>query len=172
MEYIDLTIAQTFLGHEFLLWLWHKVDQYDAPIQFENSDLDLPLAVSFEDVLILELPGPEPQRITYRGGDPGGQRSSSEYIATGARILQARLRFCIGERDYLFTTDGHASFRSVKLPPILGDTDEDKFCERLYLLEELQSAYRVVFRHFMSIRSTVWDREKRELSRWRSQVLS
>jgi hypothetical protein len=92
-------------------------------------------------------------------------------IARGLLVHAARLRIQHGEKSYAMTLDAeHLDFRSVELPAVLSEEEDDKIAERMWLIEELSKIVEALLAHFLELRaSAAWrKREVPNLREWMS----
>ncbi len=144
-----------FLGREFLTWLLWRAERGEATFGEED-------AFSFAfggrarlqglqgDVNDAVLKGPSPaMSIEARGG-----------IGAGRTVREAELRLSRGEREWRFTLMADTfDLRGVKLPALLTEEEDDRFLERISLLEELDGLIKDAFAEFLRDRlRPVWTR--------------
>lgn len=151
-----------FLGREFLTWLLWRVERGEATFGVAGERGDDGDAFTFGfagrarlaclqgDVHDAVLKGPSPaMSIEARGG-----------IGAGRTVREAELRLSRGQREWRFTLLADTfDLRGVKLPALLTEEEDDRFLERIALLEELDGLIRDAFAEFLRDRlRPVWTR--------------
>jgi len=152
---VDDLQDHAFLGREFLTWLLWRAERGEATFGEED-----PFTFAFGgrarlqglqgDVNDAVLKGPSPaMSIEARGG-----------IGAGRTVREAELRVSRGEREWRFTLVADTfDLRSVKLPALLTEEEDDRFLERISLLEELDGLVKDSFAEFLRDRlRPVWTR--------------
>ena len=96
-----------------------------------------------------------------RNGTPVHQRQARAAIGSGHTLREAELRCTRGEREWRFTLIAETlDLRGAKLPALLTEEDDDKFLERISLIEELDDMVRTAFATFMKERlRPAWKRD-------------
>lgn len=150
MDLLDLIQTRTFLGNEFLMWLWFKSDCYDGLFQIaEHGQIE----VIFDDALTLEAYLAETERSDFKGGSPAFAPEAMTALRQGKRVSKTKLRIVKEGREWLFTYKAEGmDITSAKIPAVLSKDDDEKFFERMYLLEELEEILETMFDEFLHIR--------------------
>lgn len=158
MDLFDIIEQTRFLGREFLVWLWWRSELLDG-------EADLPehgaCEVWIDDQITLEAQGEQVERSALRGASPALSPEAKEALRQGKVPIKARISIAKDERDFGFVlnTDSFA-LSSVKMPTLLQDEPEERFYERMYLLEELDSMISAVYGEFLLVRvSAAWEKE-------------
>jgi len=103
----DFTTDRSFLGRDFLTWLWFRCE-------VEGGEFDLsatgggkePVAVVVEDALSLVSTTEDLCVMTLRKGKPTLRPEAASALATGMTLKKARLFAARGPREWQFTLDG------------------------------------------------------------------
>lgn len=156
MDLVDLINSRTFLGSEFMMWLWYKAECFDGLFDLPEHDR---VEVAFDDRLTLEAYLAETERNMFRGGAPAYSPEAKTALQEGKRVQRAKLRIIKEGREWTFKIKAESfDLTSVKLPSLLSKEEEEQFYERMYLLEELEEILEELYREFLSIRlSEAWD---------------
>ena len=150
MNLADLIETRRFLGSEFMMWLWFKSETHDGLMKIEDHG---PVEVVYDDRLVLEAYLAETERNTLKGGAPAYSEEAKVALRHGKRVSRAKLQVIKDGREWTFTfkADG-MDYTSVKIPSVLSKEEEEKFYERMYLLEELEDIMDKLYAEFLSIR--------------------
>lgn len=149
MDFLDRVEAASFLGHEFLLWLLHQSSEDRAVFEVADAHVE----VLFDDQIVLEAKLSEAEQSRLKGGSPAYSPEAHKALQRGKRIVKARLRLRKTEREWAFHVDADRFLLSgIQLPAVLSNHDEEKFLERMFLIEELEEAWFSVFRLFLETR--------------------
>ena len=166
MDLIDLIETRRFLGSEFLMWLWFKTETHDGLMQLgEHGDLE----VVFDDSLVLEAYLAETERNTFTGGAPAYSPEAKVALQQGKRVARAKLAVIKEGREWTFTLKAEGmDFSSVKIPAVLSRQEDEKFYERMYLVDELEDIVDALYKEFLQIRlSDQWhDRMVPAMREW------
>lgn len=150
MDLIDLIETRRFLGSEFMMWLWFKSECYDGLMEVEEHG---ELEVLFDDALVLEAYLAETERNTFKGGAPAYSPEAKVALQQGKRVSRAKIRVIKDGREWLLTLKAEGmDFSSVKIPAVLSREEDEKFYERMYLVEELEDIINALYRTFIYTR--------------------
>jgi hypothetical protein len=149
--------GRQFLGREFLTWLLWRTET-EGP-DFELGD-DLSVRARFGDRLVLRALAGEVTESVHKGMDPATAADVRCGLARGGTVHEARVVIERGEREWqVVLTSGDLDFKGVKLPAVLSQEDDDRFAERIYLIEELEGIVTAVYGAFLDARlSPSWKR--------------
>jgi hypothetical protein len=156
MDLLDMINSRRFLGAEFLMWLWFKADCFDGLMEVKDHGS---VEIIFDDALTLEAYMAETQRQDLKGGTPAFTPEAKTGLRHGKRASKAKMRFVKEGREWVFTLKAeNLDISSAKMPTVLSREDDERFYERMYLLEELESILERLFEEFLRIRlAKPWD---------------
>jgi hypothetical protein len=155
MDLIDLINSRSFLGSEYLMWLWFKAECFDGLFDLpEHGRIEL----AFDDQLTLEAYLAETERNMFRGGAPAYSPEAKTALREGKRVQAAKLRIIKEGREWTVKLKAETlGFSGVKIPSLLSKHEEEQFYERMYLLDELEEILDALYREFIDIRlSHAW----------------
>ncbi len=173
MDLVDLIQEKSFLGQEFLAWLWFKSEE-------RGGNIDVPGAgdvlVVFEKHMLLEFgEGEASEKIICRGLQTELKEARAG-LMMGKKPEQARIRLARGDYEFNVTLAATTmEFRNVRLPKTVAGADEGddpeslegRILERISLFEELGSLVNELFRMFITVRaSDDWPGELQKLRQW------
>lgn len=158
MNLADLIETRSFLGSEFMMWLWFKSETHDGLMDVAAHG---PVEVVYDDRLVLEAYLAETERNTLKGGAPAYSPEAKVALQHGKRVSRAKLRVVKDGREWTFTFKAEGmDYTSVKIPSVLSRRQEEKFYERMYLVEELEDIMDRLYAEFIRLRLTdSWDEE-------------
>jgi hypothetical protein len=165
MDLIDVIQQKRFLGNEFLTWLWFQSEKGGGAINVPNQDA---VTLWIDDKLELSSSDPGDQKNALRGGSPSTSPEARAALKEERKASQAKLRLAKGEREWCFVLDASSlDIKSVKIPALLTSEEDDKFYERVHLIEELKEVVEALFGRFIEVRSGPdWPAERVALARW------
>ena len=150
MDLIDLIETRRFLGNEFLMWLWFKSETHDGLLEVgEHGTVE----VIFDDSLVLEAYLAETERNTLKGGSPAYSPEAKTALRHGKRVSRAKIRVIKDGREWVFTLKAEGmDLSSVNIPAVLSRKEDEKFYERMYLVEELEEIVDDLYQEFILLR--------------------
>jgi len=166
MDLVDLIEGRRFLGNEFLVWLWFESEKNDG-----NFDVDPigPFALWFENTITLESTAVQVEQSKLKGAAPSSTQEAREALRHGKLPTQARIRIEQGPHQYAcMITAASLGLSSVTIPALLKDDAQEKFYERMYLIEQLEKYLGSLYTEFLELRlSPSWEQELMpQISKW------
>ncbi|MFC1641414.1 hypothetical protein ACFL5O_01810 [Myxococcota bacterium] len=158
MDLVDRIETTRFLGPEFLTWLWHKVELFEGG--FELGSLGA-AELWFDTQVVLAAWKDYSEQVALRGAAPSSSPEAAEALRQGKVPVKARLRLTVGGEEYVLVFDARTfAISGIKLPEILTENSEERFLERMRLLEQLDQAIGELFDEFLCLRlSSLWESE-------------
>ena len=156
MDLLDAIEAGRFLGREFLVWLWFESEVLEG--QFEMPDGER-FELWLESQLTLESEAAEQEITRMRGAAPSFTSEAHEALRRGKLPIQARIRIERGQQAFgCVLTAKTMTLSSATLPQLIKEDEEERFYERMYLIEELEKMVDSLYERFLSLRlSPVWE---------------
>jgi hypothetical protein len=154
VEHIETT---RYLGAEFLVWLWFKAELFEGNFTRPSG---AEIEVWLDSQLTLQSASDAHERIQLVGVAP----SATPEAKLGLRFnkLPVRARVCLafeGKQFSLLYDATTFSFGSVKLPALITEDGEERFLERMQLLELLDQLWNELYAEFLALRlSPHWER--------------
>lgn len=115
-----MTHAKSFLGREFLTWLWYHSENHAEPLTVIGPSTDKSYLVDLwiDDRVTLEAPTGKSHYHTMKGGDPSQSAEAAAALITGKVPKDLKLGMTLHEfGEYIFTLNGDdISPRTVQLP--------------------------------------------------------
>ncbi|MCX6116755.1 MAG: hypothetical protein NT027_04380 [Proteobacteria bacterium] len=157
-------VHKSFLGKEFLTWLWFVSESEDCNFKFKNEEFGpLKCLIQIEDKIVLTSKTGLSFDHSIRGGNPSQCDATAAALRHGKSVKELRLGLDIdGIGHFSFTLVGDdLSPRSLELPEVRDDRDEDPLEQRMYAISALGSALDYLMAKFMDERTgKQWESEK------------
>ena len=159
---------KAFLGTEFLTWLWFRSQRDEGRFDLPE-EAGGPCRVWIDDRLALDAWVAEgAQADTFKGGSPAGSPEAHAALRLGKKASEARLRIERGDQEWFCTLKGRTlDLSSIKLPAVLSKADDDRFYDRMNLLEALDDLITALYHQFLELRlAKGWAAELEEIRGW------
>lgn len=155
MDLMDAVELGRFVGREFLVWLWFESDILEGQFDLPGGER---FELWFETQLTLESESAEQEVTRMRGAAPSTTSEAREALRRGKLPIQARIRIERGQQAFGFVLNAKTMNMSSMLLPQLIKEEEERFYERMYLIEELEKMLDALFLRFLSLRlSPSWE---------------
>lgn len=174
MDLVDLIEEKSFLGQDFLTWLWFKSEERGGSINVPAEGMDI--QISFEKHMLLEYgEGESHEKVICRGLQTELQEARTGLVM-GKKLEQARIRLGRGDYEWLLTIGATLmEFRSVK-PPKTEDSVDDRdnpdsiagrVLDRIGMMETALRTIDELYRMFLAVRTgPEWEKELARLRAW------
>jgi hypothetical protein len=148
MDLIEKINRTAFLGSEFLTYLWFMSETSESHYRIdEESD---PFDIFFDDRLTVGGAQVNAQENLFRGGHPTSSLEAHAALRLGKLATEARVRLVRGAQEWAFVLKaGDLAISALQVPAVLSKNDEDRFYERMYLVEELEKMLNHIYRTFL-----------------------
>ena len=151
MDLLDRIHRSSFLGPEFLTWLWCKSEELDGCFTLPKEKE--PFELWFDDRLTVGSTLVDAQENIFRGGHPTSSPEAHMALRQGKMATEARLRVVRGPQEWSFVLKAEdLSLSALKIPAVLTKEDDERFYERMYLLEQLDRIVRGLYQVFLNER--------------------
>ena len=167
MDLIDRLNTTSYLGREFLTWLWFMSDLQEGLLNLAEEGPAIELFLT--DRIVLSGSGQGAERVAIRTEDPSLSYEARTALRQGKKVEKATLRLVSGQREWTVTIDGESlAISSVKIPALLTRENDEKFHERLALIDQLDSMVLALFERFLSIRTNLqeWPKVAQQMKDW------
>ena len=163
-DLIDLIEEKRVLGAEFLLWIWYEGERTDNLFSVEGEDIE----VHFDDQIVLEAQLAEAEQSRLKGGAPSLSPEAKTALRAGKMVSKAKMRVAKGERMWSFMVDAATfAMSNIKTPAVLSEADDDKFYERMFLIEELETVWAGLYKGFLEARlDDGWKKDRVKIQKW------
>jgi len=169
---LDIAVAYnnyTFLGNEFLTWIWFLIENDDQTIQ-QCGDDPIDLSVGNRMVLVNRWANGT-ESITIKG-DAVGLEEGLLALSKGAQVTDINLIFKSGSLQWQFSIKGESlNFSGMKLPETAAAEQQEDMdglvLDKLYLYEKPFQFIDAVYRIFIETRlSDEWQSTKSKMMKW------
>lgn len=170
---LDVSVAYNrykFLGHEFLTWLWFKIET--DPEFLKKADPELDSLIIGNRVVLENSRHNREESITIRG-DSAGLEEGLIALKKGGKVTEMNLVYHSGDYEWRFNVKGESlALSSLKVPQTgkveKKDDLEGAVLERLYLVEKIVYLTCNLYNLFIAVRvSADWDsRSVGEINQW------
>jgi hypothetical protein len=149
--------GKAYLGREFLTWLLWRSESGD-PIASRDGAA---LTVVFTGRLVLRGIAGEVTELSARGTQAPYSVLVRQALDRGLLLHGARIRVTAGEKVYEVTLDADwLDVKSAKLPELMGEEEDDRLTERLWLAEQLCGHLQALLDEFLKVRaSRKWSKD-------------
>lgn len=161
MDIINRINTTTYLGREFLTWLWYRSAVGNGIFHVNNNQME----VWFDRKLTLAIEG---ESMTIKADNPTETSESQASAIAGKVVTDATLRIVDGQKQWTLSIKGDSlGISGVKIPALLSREDDDQLYERFMLIEEIEDIMRDLFRQFIAIRTGgEWGDELEGIRAW------
>ena len=165
----ELVASRAFLGTEFLTWLWRQSEKDDGLFDVDGQKV----RAWIDDRMSLQTLAGDAQEDSFKGGTPSRSPEAQMALKQGKKVSKARLLVRKGERDWSCSIVGRTlDLSSIKLPGVLSKADDDRFYERMSLLEELFDLLHSLYALFLDTRlGPGWADEILEIRAWTARPI-
>jgi hypothetical protein len=135
----------SFLGREFLTWLVWRADRGEAVFGEDDASFTLAFGGRARLVGLGDV-----SDAVLKGRSPAHGIEARAAVGAGRTVREAELRATRGEREWRFALVADTlDLKGVKLPALLTEEEDDRFLERMSLLEELDTMVKTAFTEFL-----------------------
>lgn len=167
--------AQSFLGREFLTWLWFRCETDGGTFNLapekpasgkkktkseqEEEAFQSEVGVVFNDYVALISDGEEKETSIMRKGSAHRSAEARTALLVGKLVDAAKLEIARGDRSWKATIAGETlDIRSAKFPEPEEGEPEERTLERLSAMQELGEIMDGLYGLFLSVRTRrAWD---------------
>jgi hypothetical protein len=148
-----LVEGKMFAGQEFLVWLWFESELFEMTLTLNDGN---PCEFWFESSLALAR---DNEQTSLRGEAPSSNAEAHEALRQGKLPVRAAVRIIRDQLEWAFVlTADDLSLASVRIPAQLKEEVDEKFYERMYLIEQLETMLEGLFADFLTLRlGKAWD---------------
>ncbi len=157
---------KSFLGNEFLLWLWFYADAKDGEVKTKEAG---EVAILFDRSLDLDCTYGATGKDALRGTGPTRMPEAKDALRTGKVPRKAFLTINARGNQFDFTINPEQfSLGGTKLPPIEeAETPRVLFEERIALLRDLSKTIDALYETFLAARaSSAWEGQTSTMRKW------
>jgi hypothetical protein len=150
MDLVDRIERARFLGREFLVWLWYESERLEGVLPLSTGDAcELWLEAQ------LTLVGGESEKAESRlkSATPSATPEAKEALRQGKMPTKAKLRVARGPQTWTFSLAADTlSISGVKIPALIKEEGDERFYERMDLVETLEAMLADLLGTFLALR--------------------
>lgn len=158
MDLVERVENTRYLGREFVIWLWYKSELLEASFSRPNGDA---MELWFDSQLAMRSVHEPTEQVAFKGVAPAGRVEAK--IALQHAWVPVKVRVCITAeaKDFAFVLEADTLAKTtVKLPALIAEDSDERFFERMHLLELVDTLVQEQFSEFLQLRqSKLWDTE-------------
>jgi len=157
--------SRDFLGNEFLIWLWYRVEKESDTIELTDKS---EVTVMFARSLVLECPRGMTGRETITSEGPAALPEARRAIQSGKLPRKAGLTLVRHDKQYELTLQAESlTIASARLPPSDESEERPRLEERVTSLRHLIETLVLLFDAFTKRRlGSEWARELAAMQKW------
>ena len=167
MDLVDRIAATSFIGKEFLTWLWFRSDTDEGLVDIGDGGPAAELWLT--DRLVLSGTGQGAEHVAVRTEEPTDSYEARTALRRGKKVEQVTLRLVRGQREWTVTVKGETlAVSSIKIPAVLTKEEDDRQRERLVLLDQLDEMLASLYARFIALRldAAAWQSECESMVAW------
>lgn len=160
MDLMDLINRTSFLGPEFLTWLWYRSDLQGGV--FDAGGELGPFELWFDDKLVIAAPAVNAMESSFKGGHPASSVEARTSLRLGKLASEAKLRVVRASQEWSFVLKAdQLQTTGIKIPAVLSQEDDEVLNERMILVEQLDTMLKALLRQFLELRvSPAWENDE------------
>jgi len=165
MGVLELIQQKSFLGKEFVTWLWYRSE--------ENPRVHIrgprECEVEFLQQLVLEANYGDAKSSVLRGDSPSTSPESAVALREGKKIKRARMKVICDGNDWVATIDGeNLNVSGLQMPKVGKLPFDEALHLRLEFAADFDSVLSELFNTFLELRldEKEWTKELKKIHHW------
>ena len=156
MDYVDKIERARFLGREFLVWLWHESEVREGVLPLSGGEA---CELWLEGHLTLVGAETEKSESKLKAAMPSASPEAKEALRQGKLPVKAKLRVARGPQTWGFTLNADTlGIASVSVPALIKEDTDERFFERMELVETLEATLSDLLGTFLELRASAqWE---------------
>lgn len=169
MDVLKSLDEKAFWGHEFLTWLWFRIEESGGVLEVEGLG---PVTLWIEDRMVLGSLDTESKENILKEGDVSKSGEAAAGLKVGKKLQEARFGLIREDREYRLLLRGDTlDLPGIAVPKVLAEEGDDWHATALVRLGHIYECLAVVdalFAQFAALRiSGEWPaRVLPAMSRW------
>jgi hypothetical protein len=165
VEWVPDENSRDFLGNEFLLWLWHYLENESDTLKLTDGT---EVAVMIANSLTLECPRGQTGKESISSDGPSKLPEAHRALQAGKLPRKMGLTLVRQEDQYDLTLQAESlAISGAKLPPSEAEEDRARLEERVTQLRHLMETLDLMYAAFLSHRlSDEWTKEAAKIKKW------
>ena len=164
MDLVDKIERSRFLGRELLVWLWYESERREGVLPLPGGEA-CELWLEEQLTLVADM---EKAESKLKAGAPSATPEAKEALRQGKLPTKAKMRISRGPQSWSFVFDADSlSVSGVKVPAQITEDTDEKFYERMQLVEELEAMLGGLYERFVELRTSQgWESEAAAIREW------
>ena len=159
-----------FMGNEFVLWLWHRIETEGGIIKAEGAG---EVSVVIDQSLDLECAFGQTGKDNLKGDGPTRMPEALDALRSGKMPRKVGMILETGGKQFQFTLNAESlGCSGVKMPEVEeAENPRVVFEERIVMLRDLCKAIDGLFYTFLKLRaSSAWESQTGNIRKWILQI--
>ena len=165
MGLLELIQQKSFLGKEFLTWLWFRGER-DGDVRIGKG---APVTVEINGPILLDAAYGDARASALKGESPATAPEAQTALMQGKKLKKAKIRLAREDGEWVATLDGDTFTISGLAIPNQGKLPfEELMMLRMAMAGEFESVVSELFEGFMELRldEKQWAKEIKAIQSW------
>ncbi len=165
MGVLELIQQKSFLGREFLTWLWFRAER-DGRIELHGGK---PVAVEILGPILLDAQYGDARASTLKGESPATSPEAQTSLIEGKKLRRTRLKLERDGVEWVLTLDGETfNFTGLAIPNPGRMPFEDLLTMRAEMMFEFERTLEALYEEFLHLRLDAkhWPKEIKAIHAW------
>ena len=164
MDLVDKIERSRFLGREFLVWLWFESERLEGVLPLPSGEA-CELWLEEQLTLVADM---EKAESKLKASAPSATPEAKEALRQGKLPTKAKMRISRGPQSWSFLFDADSlAVAGVKIPALITEETDEKFYERMQLVEDLEAMIGGLYERFLEVRTSErWAQEADAVRAW------
>lgn len=165
MGVLELIQQKSFLGKEFLTWLWYRAER-DGEV---DTGKGKPITVEILGPILLDAQYGDARASALKGDSPATSPEARTALLEGKKLKKAKMKWVREDVEWVFTLDGENFNMSGLAVPNPGKLPfEDMMALRVDMVMEFENVLQQMLEYFMELRmdKNLWRPELESIHEW------
>lgn len=165
MGVLELIQQKSFLGREFLTWLWFRSER-DKEIEVHGGK---PVTVEILGPILLDAQYGDARASTLKGDSPATSPEAQTALIEGKKLRRTRLKLERDGVEWVLTIDGETfNFTGLAIPNPGRMPFEDSLTMRAEMMFEFERTLSALYEEFLHLRldPKKWSKEIHAIHEW------
>ncbi len=167
MGVLELIQQKSFIGPEFLTWLWYQAERHGKIIVGEQE-----VEIEVLGPITLEALFGDAKASTLKGDNPVVAPEAGSALMEGKKLRKAKFGLAVGDEKYVFAVDGEQFSISGLSAPKTGKLPfDDMLNMRLGYLADFDELFHNMFEMYLTERldENEWAKTSKDIQKWVSE---
>jgi hypothetical protein len=147
-----LQTNRSFLGREFLTWLWFKSETQNHKIKIKDIG---EFQLFIDNKIILSSASGSVRENSLKGNSPAYAKEASAALSAGKMLSEAKFILQNQELNWSFSISAEdLSLRSIRLPNVSQDSSREHFVKRIAYMRLLTDIIDSLYKEYIDLRLT------------------